>query len=269
MPAPIATESKVIKMNDWFPPKAYYDSELPEVAWLLENLSLSDRERFQSLNKTPGEFSHGRSAYHNFDCSIMNIADDIAYGVHDLEDAIHLSLIGREQLDSSSFRQLLSEDFKQQEQDKLVDCLFSPEIHLRKQAIGQIVNYFITSIDIKITHADFENPLLKYNVALPDAPAALLEFFIQFIFKLVIDSQKARTFEYGGQTIILRLFEAISSNPESLLSENLRTLYRQAAETGEDAAYRVICDYIANMTDEHAHRLHERLFGFSKQFGFF
>jgi dGTPase len=77
----------------------------------------------------------------------------------------------------------------------------------------------------------------------------------------VIDSQEARTFEYGGQTVVLRLFEAISSNPGSLLDIKNRELFHRAES--EPAALRVVCDYIANMTDEYAYRMHERLFGFN------
>src|SRR3546814_8022761 len=34
----------------------------------------------------------------SLDCTIMDLADDIAYGVHDLEDAISLGLVSTEQM---------------------------------------------------------------------------------------------------------------------------------------------------------------------------
>ena len=61
--------------------------------------------------------------------------------------------------------------------------------------------------------------------------------------------------------MVLRLFEAISSNPQSLLDKNNRLLFVEAAD--EAQSLRVVCDYIANMTDEYAYRMHERLFGFN------
>ena len=61
--------------------------------------------------------------------------------------------------------------------------------------------------------------------------------------------------------MVLRLFEAISSNPGSLLDVKNRKLFHAA--DAEEAARRVVCDYIANMTDEYAYRMHERLFGFN------
>lgn len=253
--------SKTIRINDWLPPKGYFDCEQSEIEWLLSPLSQNDQALFQSLLTLPQTNEHGKTAYHSFDCSIMNIADDIAYGVHDLEDAIHLRLINRSQLDTSVFRQRLAATPLNENSEQLLNCLFNEELHTRKQAIGEMVNYFITAIKINITHPAFENTLLKYNLVLLPEAKALLEHLMQCIYDYIIDSQEARTFEYGGQTVVLRLFEAISSNPGSLLDVKNRKLFYQAKD--EQSALRMICDYIANMTDEYAYRMHERLFGFN------
>jgi len=252
---------KTIKVNDWLPPKAYFDCEQPEIEWLLQPFTDNDKALFQSLAKAPQATQAGKSAYHSFDCSIMDTADDIAYGVHDLEDAIHLRLISPGHLDTPKFRSLLANTTLAQEQDQLIDSLFSDELCLRKQTIGLMVNYFITSTQISTTNESFENTLLKYNIILTPEADALLHYLKDCIFQNVIDSQEARTFEYGGQTVVLRLFDAISSNPASLLDNKNRELFKKAED--ENAAYRVVCDYIANMTDEYAYRMHERLFGFN------
>lgn len=252
---------KTIKVNDWLPPKAYFDCEQPQVDWLLAPFSNKDRELFQSLSLAPAGTKAGKSAYHSFDCSIMDTADDIAYGVHDLEDAIHLRLINPAHLNTPEFRRLLNETSLAEQQDRIINSLFSHDLCLRKQTIGEMVNYFITSTQVIVTNEAFEDNLLKYNIALIPEAAALLNYLMQCIYHNVIDSQEARTFEYGGQTVVLRLFDAISSNPGSLLDNKNRELFKQAAD--ETAAYRTVCDYLANMTDEYAYRMHERLFGFN------
>lgn len=261
VPKLVESLNKTIRINDWLPPKAYFDCEQPEVTWLLSPFSEQDRQLFQSLAQLPQNNQHGKSAYHSFDCSIMDIADDIAYGVHDLEDAIHLRLINRDHLENQQFDGLLKETPLGKNQKQLLDSLFSSELYLRKQAIGEMVNYFITATHITTTNEAFENPLLKHNIILLPEATALLNYLMQCIHQHVIDSQEARTFEYGGQTVVLRLFEAVSSNPNSLLDNKNRALFLKAQE--EEAAFRVVCDYIANMTDEYAHRMHERLFGFN------
>lgn len=252
---------KTLKINDWLPPKAYFDCEQAEIDWLLEPFSEHDKHLFQSLTLEPKDTEHGKSAYYSFDCSIMDMADDIAYGVHDLEDAIHLRLINTTHLDTQEFKQLLSNTELGSKKDQLIESLFSNDLYKRKQTIGEMVNYFITATQIVVTNENFENKLLKYNIALIPEAAALLAYLKQCIFDYVIDSQEARTFEFGGQTVVTRLFEAISSNPASLLDNKNRELFK-AAEN-ETHAYRIVCDYLANMTDEYAYRMHERLFGFN------
>lgn len=261
LPVFVPTLNKTIRVNDWLPPKAYFDSEQPEVDWLLSPFTKEDIQLFQSLKLSPLGNQHGKAAFHSFDCSIMNIADDIAYGVHDLEDAIHLRLISRDQLDNAEFHDLLSHTTLVNNQNSLLDGLFSTELCNRKQAIGEMVNYFITATHITITDENFENMLLKHNVRLHEEAALLLDYLMSCIYRHVIDSQEARTFEYGGQTVVLRLFEAFSSNPGSLLDNKNRALFNEAKD--ENTARRVVCDYIANMTDEYAYRMHERLFGFN------
>lgn len=250
-----------LHINDWLPPKAYFDSEQNEVSWILEPFNEKDRILFQTLGCSPQAETHGKSTYHSFDCSIMNAADDIAYGVHDLEDAIHLGLIHRDQLDSAVFHELLSATPLDHYKKTLVDSLFHPELYLRKEIIGEMVNYFITALRISITHEHFQNPLLKYNISLFPEALALLTYLKQLIYTYVIDSQQARTFEYGSQTVIMRLFEALNSNAESLLDSKTRQQFQKAQSRSESR--RIICDYIANMTDESAYRMHERLFGFN------
>ncbi|MFA5959265.1 MAG: anti-phage deoxyguanosine triphosphatase [Tatlockia sp.] len=259
LPKELESLTKAIRINDWLPPKAYFDCEQAEVDWLLSPFSETDTTRFKTLLKHPQEKTHGKAAFHSFDCSIMNTADDIAYGVHDLEDAIHLRLITREHFDHNRFRELIAESPLAENQ--LINGLFSKELGHRKQSIGEMVNYFITATKVTTTDEAFENPLLKHNIILLPEARLLLNYLMECIYEHVIDSQEARTFEYGGQTVVLRLFEAVSSNPGSLLDNKNRALYHKAEE--EEAARRVICDYIANMTDEYAHRMHERLFGFN------
>ena len=252
---------KSIRVNDWLPPKGYFNCEQPEVDWILSPFSETDRATFQSLAKEPEAHTHGRAAFHSLDCSIMDIADDIAYGVHDLEDAIHLRLIHRGQLDTSTFQALLAATDLSNMSGGLIDTLFDKALHVRKQAIGEMVNYFITSSRIAVTDESFDNHILKYNAILLPEAKALLDYLMHCIYEHVIDSQEARTFEYGGQTVVLRLFEAISSNPMSLLDIKNRILFQTAPS--QEEAWRVVSDYIANMTDEYAYRMHERLFGFN------
>jgi dGTPase len=260
------SEQKPLKVNDWHPPKCYLDCEQDIIDWLLLPLPDADRELYQSIQVAKSAKQHHKSKYYSLDCSIMNIADDIAYGVHDFEDAIQLKLISREEVDTKTFHKIYETANRHEQLPPapiMLNNLFNKEIRIRKSMIGELVNFFIVSSDITIPDPNqtFETELLKFNVNIAPEAKLLLDHLKKLIYQYVIDSLEARTIEFGGQTVLLRLFKAIQSNPKSLLDLQNREKYIKAQSEHEMA--RVICDYIANMSDEYAYRMHERLFGFN------
>lgn len=263
LPASNKINSQTIRINDWKPPKAFFDDDIAEVEWLLEPFSVTDKDLLQKVSKPNVNTMHAKAIHHSFDCSIMNIADDIAYGVHDLEDAIQLHLIARDKFDTPYLRSLLKDTMFKDSLHDLLDSLFSDVIYERKESIGKLVNYFVTSVEVKVCSTQFTNDLLKYRAFLLPEADLLLEYLKNCIYDNVIDSQQARICEYSGQVVVQRLFEALSSNPEHLLDTKNRILYGESEDKKQ--AMRVIADYIANMTDGKAHSIHEKLFGFTAQ----
>lgn len=79
------------------PPKCYMDSEADVVSWLLQPLSDGDRTLLQTCDPKPSK--HAKARHKSFACSIMDLADDISFGIHDMEDALALRLV-----DQTGFR---------------------------------------------------------------------------------------------------------------------------------------------------------------------
>ena len=75
--------SWLLKKDDCKPPKCYLDSEEDVVQWVLSPFCASDTQLFRSFHSINGGFN--KSKFKSFDCEIMNLADDISYGVHDLD----------------------------------------------------------------------------------------------------------------------------------------------------------------------------------------
>lgn len=238
------------------PPKCYLDDELDVVEWILEPLEKSERKLLTScFPKEEGK--HLKTRFKSLDTSIMELADDISYGVHDLEDAVSLRLITEKNWNETL------EGFKSSILNDLIDLgkirkdLFSEREYLVKHAIGELVHFFISNSDIVEQNPGFETPLLKYIVTLNEDARKLLEFLTKLVQERVIASQTVQLLEFKGQKIIKLLFSALNEDPGSFLNESARKKYSEAPN---EQKMRVLCDYVAGMTDEYAARLYSMIF---------
>ncbi len=247
-----------IKAGDWHPPKGLYLCDKATFDWLISPLSQRDQTQFMEFSAD--ENKHSKTRFKSFDCSIMELADDIAYAIHDLEDAIVMKIINQSQFHQEVVIPL--QDMHKlplsTQISELSNKLFSQHHFQRKDAIGALVNCFITNIDIVESEAKFDNPLLKYNASFPHQLASALNLFKQFVYKRVILKPELQIIEYKGQQIVMELFQAFESDPIRLLPENTQERWRKASSNG--FGNRVISDYIAGMTDGYASKLYTDLF---------
>lgn len=262
-PYPIDTSRnfRELKTEEWMPGKGIYDHDKSYLDAVLSPLCESDKARFHALREQElGDDSHRKSRYKSFDCSIMEIADDIAYGIHDLEDAIAMGIVAKSLWQEKVATQLSEiEGFCLVDQlTDLTNNLFSPQHFKRKDAIGGLVNALITSIKIKVVDENFVDPLLAYNAFLEPSMFKVLEILKGFVLNYVIKSPDLQILEYRGQQIVMELFEAFNAGPLRFLPEQVKETYRQ--QTDSSRQKRVIADYISSLTDNHALRLHASLF---------
>lgn len=253
-----------LKASEWHPPKGLYLDDQDIVEWLLSPLSSADKALFQSVNIQ--ENNHHRTQFKSLDCSIMELADDIAYGIHDLEDAIVTGVVNQHDFNDHVIDKLLTlnDSWLSTYCQSLTCKLFSEQHYLQKDAIGGLVNYLITAVELTDLNKDnsdinFQEPLLQYNATLPKVTMQALKIFKDFVYNFVIKQTNIQRLEYRGQQIVMELFQALSSDPLRLLPSNSAKRWQQAIDNNENA-YRIIADYIAGMTDDYATRLYQTLF---------
>ena len=251
---------KIIDTKESKPPKCYLDTEKDLVGWILKPLSQIDREAF--LQATTEDDGRRKSVHKSFDCTIMDLADDIAYGVHDLEDAIELDLILEDDFrcsvqleDCKIFLESLKKRYSKEptDYDTFVKSLFS-ERATRKRYISRLVHHFIVGVKIEIQDVFFE-PLLKYRVSVDLESRNFLNALTRLIQDKVIKSPRVQHLEFKGQQMVMSVFEALQSNPKSLVPSNA---FPNANNRDLDDRY--ICDYVAAMTDGSLLKTYERLF---------
>ncbi|UVK40574.1 dGTPase [Mesorhizobium sp. AR10] len=256
------TSIRIIDRKKSKPPKCFLDSETDVVDWVFEPLGRTDRERFQALKETNGE--HAKPIHKSFDCSIMDIADDIAYGVHDLEDSIALGLIKEHEFRAlvpesacaaflESLKAKYPKEFANDVYEVVVKKLFS-DGKSRKHYIGRLVHHFMTNVTIEEV-PEFAEPLLRFRAVMPRRYGVLLDALKNAVVDKVIRSANVQHLEFKGQKMVVSVFEAINSEPKAFLPADA---YEAFQKSGDDV--RTICDYVAGMTDWFLLKTYDRLF---------
>lgn len=242
-------------IDGYKPPKCIFDSDISSLDWILKSLNPEERQLFSSLEKLEGK--HSKTKNKSVDCSIMEIADDIAYGVHDLEDAIALGLVTISSWSSEVVDPLKSSLGKyslENDIENLTRDLFSGINRRRKKAIGELVNHFITASVISSSGV-FSHSVYDFVSTINAEARASLDLLQGFVRKNVILTPEVQTLEYKGQQMIIDLFDAIANNPDRLLPLKYRERYKES-----NSNLRVICDYLSGTTDDYATRLYHKIF---------
>lgn len=260
LPAP-QTATNPGSLAQWRPAKALFACDSDLLDWVLEPLSAADRGLFQAVD-TLSESPWQRSKHKSLDASLMELADDIAYGVHDLEDAVVTGTLSESQwhahLDGVVAN--LDQDLAKLMQ-QLGRQLFSKEHSVRKDAIGALVNIFVTKVLLTEVLADADEPLVRFNACLPQPERYLLDSLKAVVFEHVINQPEIQQLRYRSQNMLLNLFSAFHAEPMRLLPHNTRARWQAAfTQAGQAAADRILCDYIAGMTDDYAERMYRNLF---------
>ncbi|WP_372761514.1 anti-phage deoxyguanosine triphosphatase [Pseudoalteromonas sp.] len=247
-----------IKADDWRPAKGLYNDDAAIFNWIIAPLSDNDKTLLNTQQRVDNY--RARTCYKSLDSAIMEHADDIAYAVHDLEDAIATKMLTLDDWLTHALPQLRALNFSWLNTllDTLTQRLFSKHDYERKDAIGELVNTFIIHTHLAIQDDGFDCPILKYTAKLDTEYASVLQILKHFVFQRLIRDPEMQQIEFKGQNLLIELFSAFSSDPLRLLPETTQAAYQHAQQ--QQQGMRVICDYLSGMSDEYAYKTYQRLF---------
>lgn len=213
----------------------------------------------------------GTGGRRSFECQIMDVADDIAYSVHDLEDSLKARLLTVadfrrtpsarlvREVNSHLLRvgETVSEDKVHDELLQIAERLESLERRAGKAALKMLTRDLIHDFSCSVAFQDGER--------IDTSPDIRIRIEILKIFESqhVIYNPRVTTLGHKGKEVLRRLFAVLDQGKESigLLPENWGDEYERALLDGnEPVRKRVICDFLANMTDSYAMRFYSRLF---------
>jgi dGTPase len=280
----------LFKASKQKPPKCFHNVDQDIVNFILEPFSLDDREKFTASEKyqkkndkdkkTP-ETEHSVSKYKSLDCTIMNLADNISYSLHDLEDALSLGMITesvwRNYFEKEHEGVTLEDNFTQVNKtrkgygyEEITTKLFESSYD-RKHVIGSLVNLMISNTEVVENGSGCFEPILKYEVKLLSEVESLRKAIFDLVFKVVVKDVNVQQLEFKGQKLIIELFQALATDPERFLPKQTLERWNKAGDKfpeeeqeKEQAQMRVICDFVSGMTDDYATKFYEKLFTPSK-----
>ncbi|ATG77346.1 anti-phage deoxyguanosine triphosphatase [Pseudoalteromonas sp. 1_2015MBL_MicDiv] len=247
-----------IKADDWRPAKGLYNDDAAIFNWIVEPLIENDKTLLGSHAAI--DKYRAKTTYKSLDSAIMEHADDIAYAVHDLEDAIATHVLTLDDWQTHALPHLKALNFAWLNTmlESLTQRLFSKNDYERKDAIGELVNTFIIHIHLDIQNDDFECPILKNTAKLDAQYDSVLQILKHFVFQRLIRDPEMQQIEFKGQNLLIELFTAFASDPLRLLPETTQAQYIEAQK--QNQGMRIICDYLSGMTDEYAYKTYQRLF---------
>jgi len=215
---------------------------------ILKHCSRANAERLGDVGR---RFLEGTQP--SLEAQLTNLADEIAYNNHDVDDGLRSGLITLEQLDAIELfverrrrveaewpgltgRRLIHETIRRMINDTVIDLIETTRANIAEAGIASLD-------DVRRA-----GKLVAYSPAMAAALQELKRFLrenLYWHYQVLRMTDKARR-------IINDLFSAFMSDPRLLPPQ-----YQQRAR--EDKA-RAIADYIAGMTDRYAIREHRRLF---------
>jgi len=206
-----------------------------------DSARMDDVEGFEQFQQYPSPPAEGQ---------IVNLADEIAYSSADLFDALSIRWITIEQLKDIELWQRAWQIAQR-------DMPEGSEIHKRIAACRNVLSILtddvITETTRRIELLKFTSPIdiQKTNqriVSFSDTAAGQLEQLQQFLLENVYHHPQALLRDEQAHRIIRELFQTYLRDP-SLLPE------RYFRRIDSDGLQRVICDYIAGMTDRFCRKI--------------
>ena len=207
------------------------------------------------------------------DVQIIELADDIAYTVHDLEDALSLNLctindilFELEKKNEVAAYDLFIKIIKATCENMGCSCEIKniqENSHLfRKTLISILTNSFVRKLSVQIVSKD---DCIKYGIpegtkelTLETSYRLLCKYLKEIIFECAVTKSDISLYEAKGEIVIKSLFNIYSNNKINKKYNLLPPDYRP--KTVEETPQKVI-DYIAGMMDTFAISEFETLIG--------
>jgi len=197
----------------------------------------------------------------SLEAQLANLADEIAYNNHDVDDGLRSGLI---ELDELVRIPLFAEqlDIVRANYRGIDPRMQTHEVV--RGMIGALVNDLIETSRTRIAQLQPQNieavrthhgPLIGFSDPCVDAQRALKQFLREQLYR----HPKVKRMTERAREIVAALFRAYTADFGLMPAEHAERARRAHESRGAAASARVVADYIAGMTDRFAQQAHESL----------
>jgi dGTPase len=224
---------------------------------MLKHCAVKNARQLGSLGE---RFLHQQQP--SLEAQLTNLADEIAYNNHDIDDGLRAGLLEIDQIREVSF----FETYYIKVKSKYPDLKDRRLIH---EIIRRMINHLVTDlIETSISLIDAASPLSVEDVRKKNGPLvcfsdemhdANLELK-RFLRQNLYMHYRVHRMTTKARVIVNELFQAFMENYRLLPPKHQKHYLQQRENNGNEGAARCIADYIAGMTDRYAIGEHKRLF---------
>ncbi len=188
----------------------------------------------------------------SLEAQLCNLADEIAYNAHDIDDGVRSGLITMEQLEAVPlfvrFRDATWQEYPQAKGRRL---LFDTIRRMLSQQVYDVIDATRALLDQHrpgdANAARLCPPLVRFSQPMREASTELKRFLFRELYRHPqVNDTTAR-----AKQVLSELFAAYVDRPQEMQPDFAR----------REDLHRAVADYIAGMTDRFAMREHERLTG--------
>ncbi len=189
------------------------------------------------------------------EAQIVNIADEIAYDNHDLDDGLTSALLKEEELQGISLwrntDKTVSRQYSNLSAEQKKYLIIRALINTQVTDLIQETQKNLDSLNIKSSQ-DIKN-LNKKIVNFSKETVSLREQLQHFLMDNLYTHYRVIRMSNKAKRFIEELFKVYTGNSEQIPPNNRKRIK-------EDGVHKIVCDYIAGMTDRFALNEYKKLF---------